>query len=83
MRARLSAVACCLVGGLAAAMWLIRVVLVPSWRRMRPSEFRAWFRAHGKRIGAVMIPLGVGSFVAATGAAVLDRQRGRSFAPPP
>ena len=61
-------------------MALIRIVLVPWWRNMAPSEFRAWFSAHGKRIGGVMIPLGVWSFVAATGAAVLDRQRGSTLA---
>jgi hypothetical protein len=80
MRARLPAAACCLLGGLISAMTLIRVVLVPWWQGLSPSEFRAWFRSNGKRIGAVMIPLGVSSAVAVTGACVLDRQRGSKFA---
>jgi hypothetical protein len=61
-------------------MTLIRVVLLPWWQRLSPDEFRAWFRVNGKRIGAVMIPLGVSSAVAVAGAAVLDRQRGSKLA---
>jgi uncharacterized membrane protein len=61
-------------------MALIRVVLVPWWQRLGPSEFRAWFRENGKRIGIVMIPLGVASMAAVTGAAVLDRERGSKLA---
>jgi hypothetical protein len=61
-------------------MTLIRVVLVPWWKHLPPSEFRAWFRANGKRMGAVMIPLGVSSAVAVTAAAALNRQRGSKLA---
>jgi len=69
-----------LVGGLASAMTLIRVVLVPWWQGLPPSEFRTWFRDNGKRVGAVMIPLGITSTVAVTSAAVLDPQRGSKLA---
>ena len=61
-------------------MTLIRIVLVPFWRRLPPSEFRAWFRAHGKRVGSVMIPLGVGAAVAGVGGAMIDRDRGSKLA---
>jgi hypothetical protein len=57
-------------------MTLIRVVLVPFWRGLTPAEFRGWFRQHGKRIGAVMIPLGATTAAATLTAAVLDRSRG-------
>ena len=80
MRWRLTAIACCLLGGFVAAMTLIRVALVPSWQRMSPSEFRRWFRENGRRIGAVMIPLGAASAVTVTGAAILDRERGSKLA---
>ena len=69
-----------MIGGLAAAMTLIRAVLLPWWQDLPPAEFRAWFRKNGKRIGGVMIPLGVGSVVSVTGAAVLDRRRGSKLA---
>jgi hypothetical protein len=61
-------------------MTLIRVVLVPWWQSLPPSEFRAWFRKNGKRIGAVMIPLGVSSAVTVTGGAAVDRRYGSKLA---
>jgi hypothetical protein len=61
-------------------MTLIRVALVPFWRSLPPAEFRAWFRAHGRRIGMVMIPLGVTTVAAVSAAAVLEPQRGSKLA---
>jgi hypothetical protein len=56
-------------------MTLIRVVLVPFWRGMPPDDFRTWFRQHGRRVGAVMIPLGITATAATMAAAVLEPDR--------
>jgi hypothetical protein len=61
-------------------MTLIRFVLVPFWRALPPEEFRAWFRQHGKRIGVVMIPLGVTTMVATAAAALAEPDRGSKTA---
>jgi hypothetical protein len=62
----------------AGAMLLIRVVLVPFWRRLSPDAFRGWFRDHSGRIGAVMFPLGAAATLSATAAAVVSRDLPRA-----
>ena len=47
-----------MVGMLAGAMLVIKLVLVPFWRGVPPRQFRTWFGAHSPRIRAVMVPLG-------------------------
>jgi hypothetical protein len=72
--------ACALVGGLATAMALIRVVLVPLWQDLPPGDFRAWFRRYGRRIGSVMIPLGATAMTTSVAAALLEPKRGSKAA---
>lgn len=57
----------------AAAMLVIRVVLVPFWQRLSPDAFRAWFRDNSGRLEAVMFPLGGAATLSATAAAVVSR----------
>ena len=57
-------------------MTLIRVVLVPLWQGLPPDEFRAWFRQHGRKVGAVMIPLGASAAATTLAAAVFEPRRG-------
>ena len=59
-----------LAGLLAGGMLLIRVVLVPFWRSVPPSEFRRWFGAYSGHIRRLMLPLGPASAVAATASAI-------------
>ncbi len=59
-----------LLGLFSGAMLLIALALVPFWRSLPPTEFRAWFAAHAGRIGGLMIPLGAASAVAAVAALV-------------
>jgi hypothetical protein len=51
-------------GLLAGAMLLIRVVLVPSWRRTATTDFKPWFVSNAPRLRAVMVPLGIASVIA-------------------
>jgi hypothetical protein len=59
-----------LAGLLAGGMLLIRVVLVPFWRSVTPSEFRRWFGAYSGHIRRLMLPLGPATAVAATASAI-------------
>ena len=54
----LRAAAAGVIGMLAGAMLLIKVVFVPFWRGAPPREFRIWFGKHSGRIRSVMGPLG-------------------------
>jgi uncharacterized membrane protein len=54
-------------------MILIRVALVPFWRRLPPAQFREWFGDNAGRIGALMRPLGAAAAVAAAASATRDR----------
>jgi hypothetical protein len=56
-------------------MTLIRVAFVPFWQGLPPGEFRAWFRQHGRKVGAVMIPLGASAMLTSIVAAVLEPKR--------
>jgi Domain of unknown function (DUF1772) len=76
--ASLSAALICLLAG---AMLFLRVVLLPYWRDIPPSEFRAWFVRHSGRIRGLMLPLGVASAAAsvvATAARLVDRGDARA-----
>jgi hypothetical protein len=60
-------------GGLSAgAMLLIRVVLLPFWRGLPPSEFRRWFRSHSGRIRRLMVPLGTTAAASAIATAATE-----------
>ena len=63
--ASLSAALSCLLAG---AMLFLRIVLLPYWRSVPPSEFRAWFAKHSGRIRSLMLPLGAASAAASVGA---------------
>ena len=63
-------------GSLAGAMLLIRVVLVPAWRKTASTDFKPWFVTNAPRLRAVMLPLGVGSLVTTVLNALITR-RGR------
>ena len=65
-----------LVGLLAGAMVLIKVVLVPFWRGAPPAAFRDWFTAHSGRIRALMVPLGTGAGIVAAASAVAHVAQG-------
>jgi hypothetical protein len=67
------AAASVLTGMLAAAMLLIRVVLVPFWEWLPPEAFREWFRKNSGRVGALMFPLGGAATLSATTAAITSR----------
>jgi hypothetical protein len=60
------------VGMLAGAMLLIKLVLVPFWRGVPPREFRTWFGAHARRIRALMVPLGAAGLGTAGATAVVE-----------
>jgi hypothetical protein len=64
-------------GALAGAMTLIRLVLVPFWRRGQTSEFKAWFVENSPRLRAVMVPLGAVA-ASTTTANALITHRGRA-----
>jgi len=53
---------------------------VPFWQSMPRVEFRPWFRAHGKQVGSIMIPLGVSAAVTSIGAVAVDCDRGSRLA---
>jgi uncharacterized membrane protein len=57
-------------------MTLIRLALIPFWQGVPPDEFRSWFRQYGRRMGAVMIPLGITATASTVAAAVLEPARG-------
>jgi Domain of unknown function (DUF1772) len=65
-------------GMLAGAMTLIRLVLVPFWRRGATSEFKPWFVANAPRLRAVMVPLGAAAAATTTANALMTR-RGRAL----
>jgi hypothetical protein len=58
IRKPLRAATLAVVGMLAGAMLLIKLVLVPFWQGVPPREFRTWFGRHSRRIRALMVPLG-------------------------
>jgi hypothetical protein len=64
-------------GALAGAMTLIRLVLVPFWRRGATSEFKPWFVANAPRLRALMVPLGAAAAASSTANALMTR-RGRA-----
>jgi Anthrone oxygenase len=64
-------------GALAGAMTLIRLVLVPFWRRCALSEFKPWFRENAPRLRALMVPLGAAAAGTTTANALITR-RGRA-----
>jgi hypothetical protein len=64
-------------GALAGAMTLIRLVLVPFWRRSASSEFKPWFREAAPRLRALMVPLGAAAAGTTTANALITR-RGRA-----
>jgi hypothetical protein len=64
-------------GALAGAMTLIRLVLVPFWRRGATSEFKPWFVDNAPRLRVLMVPLGAAAAVTTTVNALISR-RGRA-----
>jgi hypothetical protein len=46
-------------GLLTGAMLLIGISIVGFWKSLTPSEFVSWFATHSRRLGTIMIPLGV------------------------
>jgi hypothetical protein len=79
IRKPLSAATLGVVGMLAGAMLLIKLVLVPFWQGVPPREFRTWFGRHSRRIRALMVPLGAaGLGTAAASAAVEASMEGAS-----
>jgi hypothetical protein len=61
-----------MVGMLAGAMLVIKLVLVPFWRGVPPRQFRTWFGAHSPRIRAVMVPLGAAGVGTAAATAAVE-----------
>jgi hypothetical protein len=80
MRA-LSTVAAASSGLSAGAMLLIRVVLLPFWRELAPSEFRRWFAAHSSRIRSLMVPLGTAAAASAVASATAEAITERRLMP--
>lgn len=74
MRRFLRAASAMTTGSLAGAMLLIRVVLVPSWRRTATTDFKPWFVSNAPRLRAVMVPLGVASVIATVLNALVTRR---------
>jgi hypothetical protein len=64
-------------GALAGAMLVIRLVLVPFWRRGPTSEFKSWFVDNAPRLRALMVPLGAAAAASTTLNAFVTR-RGRA-----
>jgi Anthrone oxygenase len=77
MERKASAASALTTGVLAGAMILIRLVLVPSWRRGATSEFKPWFIENSPRLRNVMVPLGTVA-AATTTANALITHRGRA-----
>jgi MFS family permease len=63
--ATLMTVTCLVLGLLAGGMLVIGVSFVSFWKSLSPDAFQAWFASYSHLIGRLMIPLGVGSVVAA------------------
>jgi hypothetical protein len=61
-------------GTLAGAMTLIRLVLVPFWRRSATSEFKPWFVDNAPRLRAVMVPLGAAAAATTTANALITHR---------
>jgi hypothetical protein len=62
-------------GALAGAMTVIRLVLVPFWRRSVSSEFKPWFVENAPRLRALMVPLGAVAAASTTANALIVRRR--------
>jgi hypothetical protein len=77
MRRTLQAASATATGTLAGAMLLIRIVLVPFWRRTATTEFKPWFASNAPRLRALMVPLGVTPLATTTANALVTR-RGRA-----
>jgi Domain of unknown function (DUF1772) len=60
---------CLVLGLLVGGMLVIGTTLVSFWKSLSPSDFQVWFASYSHLGGRVMIPLGVGSVVAAVAAA--------------
>ena len=75
MRRFLQVASATTTGSLAGAMLLIRVVLVPAWRRTATTDFKPWFSSNAPRLRAVMVPLGVASVAATAVNALVTRRR--------
>jgi len=67
-------------GALAGAMTLIRLVLVPFWRRSATSEFKPWFIENAPRLRALMVPLGAAAAATTTANALIIRRRRAALA---
>ena len=74
MRRFLQVASATTTGSLAGAMLLIRVVLVPSWRRTATSDFKPWFVSNAPRLRAVMVPLGAASVITTALNALVTRR---------
>src|SRR5262245_52111227 len=56
---------CLVLGLLAGGILVIGISFVSFWKSLSTSDFQAWFASYSHLIGRLMIPLGVGSVVAA------------------
>jgi hypothetical protein len=73
---RMASVASALATGvLAGAMILIRLVLVPFWRRGATSGFKPWFIENSPRLRNVMVPLGTVAAATTTANALITHRR--------
>lgn len=46
--------------GLVVLVWLVQLVVYPSFRVVAPAEFESWHAAYGRRVSIIVIPLMLG-----------------------
>ena len=51
--------------GMCVVLWLVQLVIYPSFLRIEPSELLAWHRAYTFRVSFVILPLMLGQLVLA------------------
>lgn len=43
--------------GMFTLIWLVQLLIYPSFRHVSPDRFAGWHETHGRRIGVVVVPL--------------------------
>jgi hypothetical protein len=52
--------------GMFTLIWLVQLLIYPSFRHLSTDEFIGWHTTHGRRIGFVVVPLMIGQLGVAT-----------------